>query len=180
MDRWRHEPYCVPLRAHGRRVSLIRDTLSYGWSSISAMLSQLVYWSVIPGAWRCGASTGSNALEQPSVGIEANTTRTDSRWGGRPATSSERSYGSAALGHLASPFGSEPCACRCVCTRIAFYPARPSLNGRPLIGHQLLGCLVETDHGTVSVVVFVVQVKHVVPRTLRSPRECTTPCSATA
>ena len=78
-------------------------------------------------------------------------------------------YGSAALGHLDVPpsalrFTEHEQIARAVAYVlgvIAFHPARPSLNGRPLIGHQLLGCLVETDHGTVSVVVFVVQVKHV-------------------
>ena len=44
---------------------------------------------------------------------------------------------------------------------ISLYPARLGPDSRPLIGHQLLGCLIEADHRMIGVVGLVVQVKHI-------------------
>ena len=52
---------------------------------------------------------------------------------------------------------------------ISFHPTRLGPDDRSLIGHQLPGCLVETDHGMVRVVVCVVQVQHVLIRATNSP-----------
>ena len=44
---------------------------------------------------------------------------------------------------------------------ISFHPTRLGPDSGPLISHQLLGCLVEADHGMVRVVVLMVQVQHI-------------------
>ncbi len=78
-------------------------------------------------------------------------------------------HSSAPLGHLDMPPASfrlteheqVSSAVSLVLVVISFHPTRLGPDDRSLIGHQLPGCLVETDHGMVRVVVFVVQVQHV-------------------
>ncbi len=78
-------------------------------------------------------------------------------------------HSSATLGHLDMP----PASFRLteheqvsgpvslVLVVILFHSTRPGPDGRFLVGHQLLGRLIETDHGMVGVVVFMVQVQHI-------------------
>ena len=78
-------------------------------------------------------------------------------------------HSSATLGHLDMPPTSfrlteheqVSSAVSLVLVVISFHPTRPCPDGRSLISHQLLGRLVETDHGMVGVVVLMVQVQHV-------------------
>ena len=78
-------------------------------------------------------------------------------------------HSSAPLGHLDMPPASfrlteheqVSSAVSLVLVVISFHPTRLGADGRSLIDHQLLGRLVETDHGMVRVVVCVVQVQHV-------------------
>ena len=78
-------------------------------------------------------------------------------------------HSSAPLGHLDMPPASfrlteheqVSSAVSLVLVVISFHPTRLGPDDRSLIGHQLPGCLVETDHGMVRVVVCVVQVQHV-------------------
>ena len=78
-------------------------------------------------------------------------------------------HSSALLGHLDMPPASlrlteheqVSCPVSLVLVVISFHPPRLGPDSGPLISHQLLGCLVEADHGMVRVVVFVIQVQHV-------------------
>ena len=78
-------------------------------------------------------------------------------------------HSSAPLGHLDMPPASfrlteheqVSSAVSLVLVVISFHPTRLGPDDRSLIGHQLPGCLVETDHRMVRVVVCVVQVQHV-------------------
>ena len=76
-------------------------------------------------------------------------------------------HSSAPLGHLDMPPASfrltehEQVSSAVSLVLVVISPDPACADDRSLIGHQLPGCLVETDHGMVRVVVCVVQVQHV-------------------
>ena len=86
-------------------------------------------------------------------------------------------HGSATLGHLDMPpatFGfteheQVAGAVSLVLVVISLHPSRPCPYSGPFISHQLLGCLIETDHGMIGVVVLLVQVQQSSIRATNSP-----------
>ena len=95
-------------------------------------------------------------------------------------------HSSAPLGHLDMPPASfrlteheqVSSAVSLVLVVISFHPTRLGPDDRSLIGHQLPGCLVETDHGMVRVVVRGTGPARPPFGTPRSPPGCTTPSSS--
>ena len=99
-------------------------------------------------------------------------------------------HSSALLGHLDMPptrfrlteHEQVSCPVSLVLVVISFHPTRLGPDSGPLISHQLLGRLVEADHGMVpgrSLDGTGPARPPFEPRTLRSPRGCTTPSSST-